>query len=346
VSASLSLSEACSIVHLPFEFALERSGALEGAQLGYELFGPADAPLVVALGGISAGRHASRSARDPSPGWWPDFVGEGAPIDTGRWRVLSFDWLGGAGASSGPANWGAQERFPIVSAGDQARALALLLDHLRVERVEALVGASYGGMVALAFAALCPERARCMLVISAAHRSDPLSTAWRSLQRAIVALGAQHGCEEAALAIARGLAMTSYRTRAEFAQRFGAAPSEVGGVPRFPVEDYLESRGRAWAANVPAAVHTGLSLSIDLFRVDPRALRVPATIVGVRSDALVPIEHVRELARTLAAPCELVELDSLYGHDAFLKELETIGSTIARALGGSRGGGTDGQVRP
>jgi len=332
VSASLELGEACSILHLPFELALERGGRLEGAQIGYELLGPASAPLVVALGGISAGRHAARSARDPSPGWWPGFVGEGAPIDIGRRRVLAFDWLGGAGASSGPANWGERERFPIVTAGDQARALAHLLDHLQVERAEALVGASYGGMVALAFASLFPERARKLVVISAAHRVDPLSTAWRSLQRAIVALGEQHGCSERALAIARGLAMAGYRTRAEFAQRFDSAERELDGAPRFAVEDYLESRGRAWAASFPAEVHRSLSLSIDLFRVDPSSVRVPSTLVGVRSDALVPIEHVRELAQRLAAPCELVELDSLYGHDAFLKELESIGSTIARAL--------------
>ena len=79
-------------------------------------------------------------------------------------------------------------------------------------------------MVGLAFAAEFGDRLDSLIAISAAHRSDPLATAWRSIQRQIVALGLRHGDATQALALARGLAMTTYRTRDEFAERFQAQP--------------------------------------------------------------------------------------------------------------------------
>ena len=110
----------------------------------FELIGPSGAPLVVVLGGISASRHVVATEHDPSPGWWETVVGPGRAIDTTRLRVLGVDYLdGGRGSDGRPKR--------IVSTHDQADAIAAVLDRLSVERAHALIGASYGGMVALAF---------------------------------------------------------------------------------------------------------------------------------------------------------------------------------------------------
>lgn len=331
MSHTITLADSTSLFHLPLRWPLTHGGELRGGLLAYELLGPEGAPLVIVQGGISSGRHVARGAGRTSPGWWDDLVGPGRALDTTRLRVLAADPLGGGGASTGPVTTG-QRPFPALTSTDQARALSLLLDHLGERQPVAFVGASYGGMVGLALAALEPERLRALVAISAADRSHPLATAWRSVQRQLVRLGREHGAPRQALALARGLAMTTYRSAREFGERFDGAPTIVDGVPRFPVESYLDARGDAFAETFDAEAYLCLSQAIDLHRVDAAAITTPTTLVAVESDQLVPIQQVRDLSRRLAGPVRLVELDSLYGHDAFLKETATLAPILRDAL--------------
>ena len=83
-------------------------------------------------------------------GWWCDVIGEDRALDTRRYQVLGIDFLGGSGTTTGPR--AGQTNFPSISAYDQAEVLRRVLDHLEIARLAGIVGASYGGMVALAFA--------------------------------------------------------------------------------------------------------------------------------------------------------------------------------------------------
>lgn len=334
------------VLRLDAPFALEHGGSITGCEIAWELAGPADAPLVVALGGISAGRHVTASAaaapasrRSPSPGWWRDIVGEGQALDTRSVRVLGIDWLGGAGESSGPATLAPSP----IDTKDQARAVAAVLDHLSVASAEAIVGASYGGMVALAFAALFPRRLERAVIFSAAHRSHPMATALRSLQRRVVRLGIETRRAPDALRIARGLAMTTYRTAHEFAERFPTAPRELEPVVQFPVEDYLDHCGTRFAETFSPEAFLRLSESIDLHDIEPEPIDVDITIAAVGNDPLVPMWQARELAARLHthAPdsdkavgrrARVIEMDSIYGHDAFLKEVAMVSSILTEAL--------------
>ena len=304
---------------------LELGGELPGAEIGFTLYGDPALPLVVALGGVSAGRNVAAGA---DPGWWQDFVGDGRAIDTRAFAVLGVDFLGGAGASTGAAGPG----FPSVSTFDQARAVAAVLDHLRIARAHAVVGSSYGGMVALAFAAGFPRRLGRLVAISAAHESHPMATALRTLQRRVVRLGLESGRVEEGVAIARGIAMTTYRTPGEFAVRFGAAPEPGPGRYRFPVEEYLEHHGVSFARRFSPWSFLCLSESIDLHRVDPARISAPATLVAVEGDSLVPPWQMRALAERLGGPVRSVEIPSIYGHDAFLKEVGTLSGILAATL--------------
>ncbi len=300
---------------LPQRLALHHGGSLEQPRIGWRLAGAHPAPVIVALGGISAHRCVF-DAEQPSAGWWHEVVGAGRALDSTRLQVLGIDYLGGSGASSAPASGGV---FPSLSTFDQAQALRALLDHLRIERVRAIVGASYGGMVGLAFAERYPERLEQLLVISAADRAHPMSTAWRSVQRHMVrfALSAGRGAE--GMQLARALAMATYRSPQEFAARFGQAPRPLDGHWVFPVEEYLFARGRAYAARYLPESFLCLSESIDLHAVDAARIAVPTTIVAVREDQLVPLADMRALAANLPR-ARLHELSSPHGHDAFLKE--------------------------
>ena len=313
---------------LPGSLALFTGGEMSGVEIAYRVAGLRGAPVVAALGGISAGRNVF-SLQPESPGWWEEAVGPGRALDTDRYRVIGIDFLGGSHRTTGPQPG---EPFPTISAFDQARVLVALLDQLGIERLQASVGASYGGMVTLALAQAHAERVRHAVVLSAAHRTHPMSTAWRSVQRAIVRYALSHGEGARGLVLARALAMATYRSAREFEERFSGPPEATAEGFRFPVEAYLLARGESYAAQYRPEAFVCLSESIDLHRVEPEAIRVPTTLIGVTEDQLVPILDMRELRDRHGGNCSLVEISSIYGHDAFLKETEVLRDVLSRAL--------------
>ncbi|MGB7211586.1 MAG: hypothetical protein WBC97_03070, partial [Gemmatimonadales bacterium] len=170
------------------------------------------------------------------------------------------------------------------------------------------------------------------ICISAAHQSHPMATALRALQRAAVQLGISTGQDARGLAHARGIAMTTYRTIEEFAERFSNAPVAGADGPRFPVEEYLAEHGRRFIARFTPARFLSLSLSLDLHQVDPAAITTPTTLIAVAEDTLVPLWQMEALRAQLGGAATLDVVQSTYGHDAFLKEVGSIGSVITRAL--------------
>jgi homoserine O-acetyltransferase len=285
-------------------------------EVAYAWQGAAGAPTVIVQGGISADRDACGAQ-----GWWRELAADGAAIDLARCRVLSIDWLDGAQLGTG-----------AVSSEDQADALAGLLRALGVTRAHAFIGSSYGAMVALAFAARHPRAVERLVLLAGAHRPHPLSTAQRSVQRGIVRLGLANGRVDEALALARQLAITTYRGSAEFGRRFAGAAQQRGERFHFPVEDYLEHQGRRFAERFDASRFLALSESIDLHQVEPEQVAVPATLIGFPSDRLVPLADLCELQRRLRGPATLEVVESPYGHDAFLKEPEQLAPLLREAL--------------
>jgi homoserine O-acetyltransferase len=213
------------VLHVPGPTALHHGGKLEDLQIGWTLSGPAgdgvsSVPVVLALGGISASRRVF-DANGAGKGWWSEIVGPGKALDTSRLAVLGMDYIGSSEASSGPDG---RTPFPCISSYDQADAALRLMDHLGIGRLGAIVGASYGGMVALAFGERYPQRVERLVVISAADVPHPMATAWRSVQRNIVRLGIAAKEPARGLELARALAMSTYRSAEEFAARFRAGP--------------------------------------------------------------------------------------------------------------------------
>lgn len=299
-------------VAIPADFRLASGERLAADALAGRLHGPATGPLVVVIGGISSGRFAAR--------WWSWAVRAGGPIDLDRVRVLSFDLLPGK-----------TDPGVTITTGDQARLLALLLDGLGEARIDAFVGASYGGCVGLAFAAAFPGRIGELVVISAAHRAHPAATAWRGVQRRLLAFARDCGREAEGIALARELAMTTYRTADEFDWRFAATAPERAGEA-YPVCEYLIARGADYAEATSADRWISLSDSLDRHTVAPEDIGCPLTLLGFTTDRLVPIEDLRDLAGRAPALRRFGEAGSIFGHDAFLKERELVGRTLHDAL--------------
>jgi homoserine O-acetyltransferase len=223
-------------------------------------------------------------------------------------------------------------KFPPISSYDQAAALAHILQHLHVKSVHAMVGASYGGMVSLCFAERYPSLIRHIVVLSAADKAQVLSTAWRSVQRQIVREAIARGDGAAGLKLARALAMATYRSAVEFSLRFGAAPVRSADRFRFPIEDYLFARGDDYVQKYRAESFLTLSESIDLHQMDATQVQTPATLIAVREDQLVPFNDMQALSARLNGPRQLIEINSIFGHDAFLKEGAALTPIIKQAL--------------
>ncbi|QGZ96093.1 homoserine O-succinyltransferase MetX [Terricaulis silvestris] len=297
---------------IPKDFVLESGDLLPDTHVRLRCFGPREAPQILALGGISAGLNVCGE-----DGWWRETISDHGAVDLNRFGLIGLDFA--------PAG---NHRVRLTPQ-DQARLIVIALGRLRVPKLHGFVGASYGGLVGLALAALAPERIERLCVISAAHRPAAQALAWRGVQRRIVAFGLEHGDAAGGLALARQLAMITYRTADEFEARFGAGIDAEG---RGGVDRYLEARGETYAeAGAPRRWLT-LSESIDRAFVDPVDVRVAVTLVGCLDDQLVPISLVRELAERLPHLRGFHTLPSIYGHDAFLKEPARIAPIIRKCL--------------
>ena len=349
------------IIDGPFRM---KRGEIASPTIAYETWGALNSTRDNALlifTGLSPSAHVASSDEDPSTGWWEDMVGPDKPIDTNRYYVVCINSLGSCFGSTGPASidpaTDAQYRltFPVLSLEDIANTGAVLLSHLGVDRLHTVIGASMGGMTALAFAMLHPKRVRGLLSISSAARSLPFSIALRSLQREIIRKdpvwnngnypppGPVEG-----MRLARKLGMITYRSAAEWTQRFGrerATDEPKDGHPfgiDFEVEGYLEAHANKFIGAFDANCYLYLSRAMDLFDAADHGGSLPsafadlelsrALVIGVDTDFLFPVTQQAELAAALSEQgidTRFEQLASLQGHDSFLVDMDRFRPPIA-----------------
>jgi len=300
---------------------LDHGDILENDIVRGRMYGREDAPIIVVLGGISAPRFVADGGEE-NKGWWSELVYEGGPIDLSTKQVLGLDFA--------PGREQPDARLTITTA-DQARRLKALLDHLNIDKVEAIIGTSYGGMIALSFAQSYPQSLEKLCVFGATHRPFPMGVGLRGIGRRMIELAVEMGRPEQGLKLARELAMTTYRSPEEFTKRFDARPSQKRPF-NCDVGDYLEYQGGRYHKIMQVNRFLALSESIDLHAIDPQTITVPSVLIGTRSDQLAPPSEMEALRAGLSGPSELFILDSIYGHDSFLKECNLMAPILSDFL--------------
>ena len=342
-----------------------RRGSLQNPRFAYETWGTLNAArdnAVLLFTGLSPSAHAASSREDPSTGWWEDMIGPDKPIDTDRYFVLCVNSLGSCFGSTGPASndpeTGKPYRlsFPTLTVEDIAAGARAVLDALEIERLHSVVGASMGGMTALAFALLYPERTCGLVSISSAARSLPFSIALRSLQREMIWsdpdwLDGNYPFDRPpinGMRLARKLGMISYRSGLEWEGRFGRERAtddlndgRVFGID-FEVESYLEAHARKFIGSFDPNCYLYLSRAMDLFDAADHGGSLAsglgrmscsrALVIGVETDLLFPLKQQRELAQVLhdaSIPVEFHALQSIQGHDAFLVDMDRFRPPVA-----------------
>ncbi len=231
--------------------------------------------------------------------------------------------------------------FPSVSTRDQARAQWALLDALGIGEVALVVGGSLGGMVSLEIAVQRPSAVRHVAPIAAPAATGPMAIAWNRIQVALIeALGLD------GLSLARQLAMTTYRSEADFAERFGRAV-EADGRPS--IVSYLDYQGRKLTERFDPATYRILAWAMDRHDIgegrggvagglrarSPRPVS-GVTGIGIQDDILYGPRQVHELVDAATAagvrPARYREISSTKGHDAFLVEWDQLGELLREAL--------------
>ena len=359
------MSDARRFVTLEGEFPMLH-GSIGSPRIAFETWGELSARAdnaVLLFTGLSPSAHAASSPADPSSGWWEDMIGTDKPIDTSRYFLICVNSLGSCFGSTGPASENPATRrrygldFPILTLEDVARAGHAVVEHLGIERLHAVVGASMGGMTALAYAIAQRERADGLVLISSAARCLPFAIALRSLQRELVRADAawQNGNYPPdkppvqGMRHARKLGMISYRSPGEWEQRFGRerntdrgrADNTHFGID-FEVESYLEAHANKFIGTFDANCYLYLSRAMDLFDVADhggsvaaglqRATARRALVIGVESDFLFPPRQQRELAdglRQSVADVDFRLLPSIQGHDSFLVDMDRFRPALA-----------------
>ncbi len=295
--------------------------------------------------------------------WWPNMFGRASVFDTERYCVIGVNVIGSCYGSTGPGssdprtgkNYGNQ--FPLVTVADMVRAQAKLLDSLGVWRLHTVIGASIGGMQALQWAVDYPDRVERCIAIGAAPLS-PMGLALNHLQRQAIRndpawRNAGDGADAqplAGLALARAIAVCTYKSPELFTERFGRNPNRNGEDPgrslndRYDVAGYLDHQGASFTHRFDANSYLVLSKAMDTFNlargyqseeVALRRIAARVLLIGISSDWLFPATDILNLSERMqwaGVDASYEELSSSHGHDAFLTEADLLASLISQDL--------------
>jgi homoserine O-acetyltransferase len=324
----------------PGVFRLESGEELEEVQVAYRTWGEPRPEAILIC-------HALTGSADADE-WWSGLFGPNRSFDPGRDYIIASNVLGGCYGTTGPTStrpgtdrWYGSG-FPQVTIRDMVDLQLGLIDHLGVESLELVIGGSMGGMQALEWAAMFPERVQGGVAIGVGAHHSAWSVAFSEAQRAAIWAdpefldGAYEPGEapERGLAVARMIAMISYRGKANFETRFGRRTVE----DEFEIRTYLRRQGQKLVARFDANTYLTLvdamdshDLARDRGDMDKvlAGMKTPLLTVGISSDILYPASEVEELAGGLPN-ARYQMLHAPQGHDSFLIEMANLDGIVTR----------------
>jgi len=342
-------------------FRLESGGTLQPVTVRFAIYGePNEAEDNVVL----VCHALSGSARVTD--WWPELVGDGRVLDPDRDCIVCTNVLGSCYGSTGPRSTDQRTgepynaTFPVVSVRDIIRAQARFLDWLGISRLRAVIGGSIGGMQALQWAIDYPDRVQDAIGIGVAPLSA-MGLALNHLQRQAIFNDPKFSDGNYSdddpptqgLALARAIAMCSYKSAHLFTERFNRRPNRNGEDPLTAVQDrydiggYLGHQGEKFVRRLDANSYISITKTMDNFdhargySSESEALqRIQArvSLVGISSDWLFPTADIKELAQRMKSSgvdAHYYELQSDHGHDGFLADFHLLSPILRKIIHGT-----------
>jgi homoserine O-acetyltransferase/O-succinyltransferase len=349
---------------------LESGHTLGPVQIVYEAYGqpnPERSNAILICHALSGDHHAAgvHSPHDRYAGWWDGMIGPGKAFDTRQYWVICTNIIGGCKGSTGPSSrhpgsgqpYGLD--FPVVTIGDMVAAQKQLMDHLKVTQLYAVAGGSMGGFQVLEWSLRYPEMVRSAICIASAARLTTQAIAFNAVGRSAITRdpqwkGGRYNGKgpEKGLAIARMVGHITYLSEMLLDAKFGRRLQSANRLSynfetEFAIESYLDHKGSAFTDRFDANSYLYITKAMDYFDVarsygplKEAFARTSARFlfVSYSSDWLFPTAQSKEMVRALLAnakPVSFIDIDSPYGHDAFLLEEEKLTRIVEGFLMGA-----------
>lgn len=351
---------------------LESGATLGPITVAYETYGRLNAKrdnAILIVHALSGSAHAAgyHAPDDRKPGWWDECIGPGKAFDTDRFFVICSNVIGGCYGSTGPSSINPATgkpyglSFPVVTVGDMVHAQVKLIDHLGIDQLLCVAGGSMGGMQVLEWASHHHDRVKSVLPLATTGRHSPMLIAFSEVGRQAIYADPywnngnyyESGQKpDAGLAVARMVGHITYLSEESMQKKFGRRLRSLERYgyefeTEFEVESYLKYNGNNFTRRFDANSYLYVTKAMDYFDLSQPSGSLAAAfadsahikflVVSFTSDWLYPAYHSKELVSALTAvgaDVSYLDIQSSWGHDAFLLEVGTmtrlIGSFLAQ----------------
>lgn len=345
------------------EFKLDLGGTLEDVTVAYETYGNLNSEgtnAILICHALTGNAHAygftdQLESQQNNPGWWEGLIGIDKPIDPSKHFIICSNILGSCYGTTGPTSINPQtgkqykNDFPLITVRDMVNLQYKLLKYLNVNSLELVIGGSLGGMQVLEWAIMYPDFVKRIVPIATSAQHSAWAIGLNEIARKAIYddpawnNGNYEKQPHKGLATARMVAMITYRSQTSFEQKFGRNirfDHNGKDKPYYQVESYLHYQGEKLVQRFDANTYITISKAMDLhdaargrnsLKDALGSIKAKTLCVGISSDILYPPNEQKEIA-SLIPNSKYFEIDSIYGHDAFLIEFEQINSVLKEFL--------------
>ncbi len=352
---------------------MESGRILESYQLAYETYGELNenkSNIIVITHALSGSHHAAGYYEgDRKPGYWDDLIGDGKAIDTTKYFVIASNNLGSCFGSTGPMSPMESNgkpyrfKFPVLTITDIVKAQKKLIESLGIYHVKAVIGGSMGGMQALCYAIEYPDFADIVIPLATTAYTRPWAISFNKVTVEAIRNDPdfkdgyydakdikQNGLK--GLAVGRMAGHISYLASASMDKKFGRKYVEQDGLyelfGRFEVERYMEYNGYNFPHNFDPLSYLYIIKTINIFDAARgsdkledvlKRIKCKLHLLSFKGDMLFFPSEMEEIYNTMVkvgngANCTYEMIDSNYGHDAFLVEVDKFEDKIIAMLEG------------
>jgi len=349
----------------PDHLMMESGAKLGPVTLAYETYGTLNVHknnAVLVLHALSGDAHAAGWHKgDKKPGWWDNMIGPGKAFDTDKYFIVCSNVLGGCKGSTGPSSLDPDKSepygldFPMITISDMVNAQKYLIDHLGIEKLLSVAGGSMGGMQVLQWVRSFPENVRSAIPIATGLKHSPQQIAFNEVGRQAIMSdlewkdGDYYGSvsPKRGLALARMIGHITYMSDSSMEEKFSRKLKNgnynFSFRPDFEVEGYLHYKGDDFVKRFDANSYLYITKAIDYFDLSvsnalvskSREENIRFLVISFKSDWLYPPHQSVGIVRKLKAgsvDASYCEIDSSYGHDAFLIETREETSLVKHFL--------------
>ncbi len=322
------------------KFSLESGQYLNDIEIAYHTFGElnADKSNVIWI------CHALTANSDPTE-WWKGLVGTHHLLNEKKYFIICANIIGSCYGSTGPLQTNPETQqmyfhlFPHITIRDMVKSHQVLAKHLGIKKINVLIGGSLGGQQALEWAIVEADKIENLILLATNAAHSPWGIAYNESQRLAIfsdrsyysyqANGGQKG-----LLAARSIALLSYRSYNTYLQ--SQKEDNNTKVKDFKAATYQKYQGEKLVNRFNAFSYVTLSKAMDSHNVGrnresiPKALaaiKAKTLCIAITTDQLFP--PIEQYFISQHIPCAMyVEIESEYGHDGFLIEIENISKVI------------------